>query len=247
MKRAILSFIVFVQILSSLYAQEIQEKNDWMVIGNVQYVTQHYWRGLGKGPFFGKAPAFEPTIAFTNGKWNLGVFSGASFDSVYKCMMPWVAYSPIKGLTIGLWDIYSPGKDFWHTNILDFSLETSKHFVDAMAAYKFPFNLELKAATLVFGGDANAEGKRNFTTYLETNYGYNWNNFLFYGAIGVTPWSGLYSKKAGIINLETKVQYTVPLFDNRAQLPIFIRAGYNPKADYFQFLAGAAIILPYNL
>ncbi|WP_010663720.1 hypothetical protein [Marinilabilia salmonicolor] len=215
--------------------------------GKVQYVTQHYWRGLGQGPLFGNAPAFEPSISFTGGKWNIGIFSGASFDNIYKCIMPWVQYSPTKGLTVGIWDIYSPGTDFWDTDITDFNLHTSDHYVDAILSYKFPWNLQLKVATLVLGGDPNEEGKRNYTTYLEANYAYKKDQLSLYAAIGATPKKGLYAKEAGIINLEAKIQYTILPYENSIQLPVFMRVGYNPVDDYFQFVAGAIILLPFNL
>lgn len=56
-----------------------QTTSDWKFLGSVQYVTQHYWRGLGRGPLFGDAPAFEPSIAFSNLHWNIGVFAGGHF------------------------------------------------------------------------------------------------------------------------------------------------------------------------
>lgn len=258
MKKTI-SIIAIMFFTISLFGQKEQEKNvqekpakstsNWLMIGTAKYVTQHYWRGIGKGGLFGKSPSFEPNIVFTNGKISVGLIGAASFDNIYKCMLPWVTYSPVKGLKIGIWDIYSPGTDFWKTNIFDFDLSSSKHFVDATLEYKFPFNLGVKWATLIAGGDPNPTNrdKRNFTSYFEVNYAYAWNRFSVAAAVGITPWKGLYySKKAGFNNLEATLKYKLPIYQ-KVSLPIWATCAYNPIADYFQFLAGASIVIPYKL
>lgn len=253
MKNALLLFTLLFATTFGLKAQTDSNQNEknhnWTFVGSAKYVTQHYWRGLGKGPLFGKAPAFEPNFLFTNGKFSAGVSFGASFDNVYKAMIPWVSYSPVKGLKIGISDIYSPGTNFWKTKITNFDLATSKHFVDATIDYKLPFNVGLKWATLIAGGDRKPgePTKRNFTSYAEINYGYKWDRISVSAAVGMTPWKGLYnSKKAGINNMEAKLQYTVPLY-GKMSLPVFAVTGYNPLADYFQFLVGASIVIPYKL
>ncbi len=206
-----------------LEPQEPQkEKNRWTVVGTVQYVTQHHWRGINKGPLFGKAPAFEPSIVFFNKYWNIGVFAASSFDGVYKTVLPWVSFSPVKGLWIGVGDIYSPGKEMWSKNPFDFGLTTSKHFVDAVISYQLPwFPLSMKWATIVAGKDPTAEGKRNFTSYGELSYGHSWKAFNIWGCVGMTPWEGLYYKeKGGINNIELKLQYTFKLY-KPVSLPLF--------------------------
>ena len=221
-------------------------RSDWKFLGNIQYVTQHYWRGLGKGPLFGEAPAFEPSISFYNKHWNIGVFAGGSFDGIYKTVMPWINYSPAKDLWIGLWDIYSPGRNFWNTNPFDFGTTTSKHFVDLMVTYQLPwFPLSLKAATVVFGGDPNADGNKNYTTYLETSYQHRWGKFSAWGGIGVTPWKGLYASRGGINNLELKLQYNFRLYQP-VTMPVFTKIAYNPVADKFHFVVGASLLIPYS-
>ncbi len=258
MKAKIITIAILLVFAFSVQAQESQSKSEtaktksnWTVIGNVKYVTQHYWRGLGVGPLFGDAPSFEPSITFTNGKFSVGVSTGASFDNVYKAMIPWVFYSPVKGLKIGITDIYSPGTKFWDTDITDFGLTTSKHFIDASIDYTFPFNLGFKWATLIAGFDPRPTDtinhKRNFTTYIEANYSYTFNRITASAAVAVTPWTGLYNKtKSGVNNIQATVKYTVPLY-GKSSLPIWATAGYNPLDDYFQFLVGASIVLPYNL
>ncbi len=221
-------------------------RSDWKFLGSVQYVTQHYWRGLGRGPLFGDAPAFEPSISLYNKHWNIGVFAGGTFDGVYKTVMPWINYSPVKNLWIGFWDIYSPGRNFWTTNPFDFSLTTSKHFVDLLITYQLPwFPLSLKAGTIVFGYDPNAEGKRNFTSYYEVSYLQRWNDFSIWGGVGVTPWKGLYASRGGVNNLELKLQYNFQLY-KPLTLPVFSKFAYNPISEQFHFVVGANLLIPYT-
>lgn len=250
MKTKVLLF--FTLICTAVFSQTNEETNKpstWTMVGNVQYVTQHHWRGLGKGAIFGEAPAFEPSVTFFNKHWNMGVFLGGSFDGVYKTVMPWVSFSPVKNLWIGIWDIYSPGKKMWTSEAkpFDFGLTTSNHFVDAMIFYQLPwFPLTLKWATIVAGKDPNAEGKRNFTSYAEISYGHRWNNFSIWGCVGATPWGGLYYKeKGGVNNLELKLQYSFRLY-KPITMPLFVKAAYNPLAEKFLFLAGASITIPYS-
>lgn len=261
MKKCTLILILLAAFTFQLYAQEQEpqeqlpqeqqepqkEKNRWTVVGNVQYVTQHHWRGIGSGALFGEAPAFEPSIAFFNKYWNVGVFAGGSFDGVYKAVMPWVSFSPVKGLWIGVWDIYSPGKEIWQKDPFDFGLTSSKHFVDATISYQLPWlPLSMKWATIVAGQDPNPDGKRNFTSYAEVSYVYNWRALGVYGYVGMTPWSGLYYReKGGVNHLELKLQYKFQLY-KPVTLPLFVKFTYNPLAEKFLFVAGASITIPYT-
>lgn len=248
MKKGLLLLIVSLTSMVVLAQSSSLSKSDWKLIGVAKYVTQHYWRGLGEGPIFGKAPAFEPSVTITNGKFSAGVASGASFDNVYKCMIPWVSFSPVKGLKVSLSDIFSAGTNFWDTDIFDFDLHSSKHFVDLSIDYKTDFNLGIKLATLVAGADRKPgePDKRNFTSYCELNYVYTWERWSAAAAIGVTPWEGLYSRdKAGVNNMEATLKYKLPVY-GKASMPVWIRAGYNSLANYFQFLAGASIVIPYD-
>lgn len=246
MKNAILLLMLLFLIIDGSNAQSDSTRSDWKFLGNIQYVTQHYWRGLGRGPLFGEAPSFEPSISFYNKYWNIGVFTGGSFDGVYKTVMPWVSYSPVKNLWIGLWDIYSPGRNFWSTDPFDFGLLTSKHFVDLLVTYQLPqFPLALKAGTIVFGFDPNGEGKRNFTSYYEVSYQHSWNNFSAWGGLGVTPRKGLYAAKGGVNNLELKLTYNFKLYAP-VSMPVFTKIAYNPIAEKFHFVVGANLLIPYS-
>ncbi len=123
MKKIFILIATFLCIYSNTISQEqsnVAKKSNWKMIANIQYVTQHYWRGLGKGPIFANSPAFEPSLTFTDGSWNMGVMTGTSFDNIYAAVVPWISYSPIKNLSIGIWDMYSPGSKFWETDPLDF-------------------------------------------------------------------------------------------------------------------------------
>ncbi len=249
MKKAVVIYSLISLFVLQAFSQGEKRNDNWTVVGNVQYVTQHYWRGLGKGPLFGEAPAFEPSVMFLNKNWNMGLFAAGSFDGVYKAVIPWISFSPVKNLWIGVWDIYSPGKKLWTSDAkpFDFGLTTSNHFVDAVVSYQLPwFPLSLKWTTLVAGKDPNAEGKRNFTTYTELSYSHRWNDFSVWGGVGVTPWKGLYHRaKGGVNNLELKLQYNFRLYEP-ITMPLFTKIAYNPLSEQFHFLVGANLIIPYT-
>ena len=251
MKKNILLLIML--ICTTAFAQtneETEEAPKWKMTVDVQYVTQHYWRGLGKGPLFGEAPSFEPSVMFRHKHWNIGVVTGSSFDGVYKAVVPWVSFSPVENLWIGIWDIYSPGSKMWTSEAkpFDFGLNTSNHFVDAVISYQLPrFPLTFKWMSIVAGKDPNLKtGKRNFTSYAEISYKHAWNQFSLWGGLGVTPWGGLYHRaKGGINNIELKAQYDFKIY-KPVTVPVFVRVAYNPLAEKFHIGGGVSIRIPYS-
>lgn len=221
----------------------VPHSHPWKINLSTTYVTQHYWRGIGRSGLFGKAPALEPQITFSHDKWILGVFAGASFDNIYKTVMPFVIYKVTPEFAVAVQDIYSPGTNFWNSKPLDFDLYTSKHFVDYYMTYRFQkFPLQLKWATVVLGSDPNAEGKRNFSTYAEISSGIKINKWQFDGYVGGTPWKGLYAKEAGITNLEAKAQYNFVINQN-VPFPVFVKVAHNPVAKTQHFIGGCTVNL----
>lgn len=252
MKKNIL--LLFMFICTTAFTQTNEEAKTeqtpkWKMVADVQYVTQHYWRGLGRGPLFGKAPAFEPNVMFIHKHWNIGVVAAGSFDGVYKAVVQSVSFSPVKNLWVGVWDIYSPGKKMWTAEAkpFDFGLNTSNHFIDAVVSYELPWlPLTLKWTSIVAGKDPNLDGDRNFTSYGEISYKHKWNQSSIWGGIGATPWSGLYHRaNGGINNLEMKVQYDFKLYQP-VTMPLFVKIAYNPLSDKFHFIGGASIKIPYS-
>lgn len=210
---------------------------------NVTYVTQHYWRGLGRGNLFGKGPALEPQLTFSKNKWSFGVFAGASFDNIYKTLMPFVIYKFTPEFLVGVQDIYSPGPGFWKTNPFNYDLHTSKHFVDYYMTYRMKkIPLQLKWTSIVLGYDPKTDGGRNFSSYTEIASWYNINKWQIDGYVGVTPWKGLYAKQGGINNLEAKLQYNFVINKN-VPFPVFVKVANNPISKQSHFVGGCAVNL----
>lgn len=221
----------------------VPHPHPWKINLTATYVTQHYWRGIGRGGLFGKAPSLEPQVTFTHQKWTFGVFAGASFDNIYKTIMPFVIYRVTPEFSVAVQDIYSPGTHFWDSKPLDFDLYTSKHFVDYYMVYRFKdFPVQLKWATVFLGKDPNADGNRNYSSYAEISSGFKLNKLQVDGYVGGTPWKGLYAKEAGITNLEGKVQYNFVINKN-VPFPVFIKVAHNPIAKTQHFIAGCTVNL----
>ena len=243
-EKAMFILVLLLMIPFFTHALEVEEpKNPLKITLSPTYVTQHYWRGIGRGKLFGEAPAFEPQITFAKGKWMFGLFAGASFDNIYKTAMPFVIYQVTPEFSVAVQDIYSPGAKFWDTNPFDFNLKSSYHFVDYYMTYRFRnFPLQLKWATVFLGKDPKPEGGRNFTSYAEIGYGVKYKKWQADAFIGTTPWKGLYATKAGINNLELKVQHNFVINQN-VPFPVFLKAGYNPIAEKGVIVAGATVNL----
>jgi len=58
-KKAMIIFVSFLMIPIFSNAQAVEEpENPLKTTLSATYVTQHYWRGIGRGKLFGEAPAF---------------------------------------------------------------------------------------------------------------------------------------------------------------------------------------------
>lgn len=243
--KKILTIIVLMLFSAIAFTQERKYSSEpWKINLNVHYTTQHYWRGIGRGGLFGKAPAFESTISFSNPKWYMGVFAGASMDNIYKTVMPFVMYRVTPQFAIAIQDIYSPGTNFWQSEPFDFDIHKSKHFVDYYMVYKFKkLPIGLKWASVVLGADPNDNGKRNFSSYFEISSSYQYKNWKISGAVGYTPWKGLYASEAGINNIEATLMYNLKVNDGGIALPVYVKATYNTITKYSHFIAGVSINL----
>lgn len=250
MKKIAITLILFLTIPLFTYAQAVKDslvttssKKPLKITLSATYVTQHYWRGIGRGKLFGNAPAFEPQLTLMKDKWTFGLFAGASFDNVYKTAMPFVIYQATPEFLVALQDIYSPGTDFWQKNPLDFNIHSSRHFLDFYMVYRFrSIPIQLKWASVVLGRDPKMEGGRNFSSYAEIGYGLKYKKWQTDAYIGVTPWKGLYAKKAGVNNMELKLQYNCVINQN-VPFPIFLKATYNPISELTHVVAGATVNL----
>ena len=74
-KNALLVFALISTMVFSQTNEEIDKSSTWTMVGNVQYVTQHHWRGLGRGRCL--EVRFEPSVTFYNEHWNMGVLPAA--------------------------------------------------------------------------------------------------------------------------------------------------------------------------
>lgn len=222
---------------------DVSVNNSWKINLSTTYVTQHYWRGIGRGGLFGKAPSLESQLTFSHRNLTLGVFGGASFDNIYKTLMPFVIYKVTPEFSVAVQDIYSPGTHFWDSNPTNFDIYTSKHFVDYYMVYRFKnIPLQLKWTTIFLGKDPNANGDRNYSSYAEVSTGMKVDQWQLDAYIGGTPWKGLYAKEAGISNLEGKIQYNF-MVNKNTPFPVFIKVAHNPIAKTEHFIAGCTINL----
>ncbi|MGI6572719.1 MAG: hypothetical protein ACOX19_04725 [Fermentimonas sp.] len=47
MKKAVVVYTLVSLFVLQAFSQGEKRNDNWTVVGNVQYVTQHYWRGFG--------------------------------------------------------------------------------------------------------------------------------------------------------------------------------------------------------
>ncbi|MFH0893713.1 MAG: hypothetical protein V2A54_04695 [Bacteroidota bacterium] len=102
--RKLLAFIAIVMLVNSAFAQDKKTKEKkWSVNATADFMSRYVWRGTD----FGASPSIQPTLSFTNGKFELGAWGAYATFSNYTETDLYAKYS-FKGFTVALTDYYIP-------------------------------------------------------------------------------------------------------------------------------------------
>jgi len=226
----------FIQTNIGIVAQTNERVSSFKV--TAEMVNHYVWRGsIATGS---PTPNFQPTLAFTKGRFEIGIWGSTDFVGSYKEVDPYV--SLIAGhLKLAITD-YN-----WNFNKADYfnykNRETGHRFEATIGFFcNDALPVSISWNTFLYGLDKKFEDstKQAFSTYIELGYSRGLASFFF----GFTPWSGYYnnygitafdpgiSKKSfSVVNLGVTVRKALKI-NKIFSLPLKATLVINPSATY---------------
>lgn len=199
-------------------------------------VSSYIWRGM-----YQTGASFQPTLGFGIGGFSLTAWGSTDFDGVSaasgaaaKEIDLTAAYTfGESGLTVSVADLWWAGQGagkYFHFN----SHETAHHF-EAGLAYTLPvekFPLSIAWYTMFAGMDKNAEGKQNYSSYVELNYPFTVKAVDLNLTCGVVPYEAPQYNCNGFAVTNVALKGTTAIkFTDKFSLPIFAQAIWNPRME----------------
>jgi hypothetical protein len=217
-------------------SQEVSSTSHFKVSADL--VSSYVWRGSLSTS--APTPNLQPTLAFTQGNFEIGVWGSTDFAGSYKELDTYLSYTA--GQFKFTFTDYN--WNFDKTNYFDYLNRATGHRLEGSIGYTGSENLPISITwnTMFYGFDKQADDttKQAFSTYIELGYSRGIATVFF----GFTPWTGLYNnygvtafdpeagkKSFSIVNIGTSVTKTVKITDSFS-LPVKATLIVNPSATY---------------
>ena len=201
-------------------------------------VSHYVWRGsMATGS---PTPNFQPTLAYTNGKFEIGFWGSTDFTGSYKEIDTYASYTT-GSIKLGFTDY---DWNFNHSGYFNYKNSETGHMFEGTIGFigteAFPVSVTWN--TMFYGLDkkSNDSTKQAFSTYIELGYTKGVACLFF----GFTPWSGFYNnygttnfdpaagkKTFSIVNIGASVTKALKITD-AFSLPIKATLVINPSASY---------------
>lgn len=237
-----LCFAVIAIMLFSCYIGSAQEDKPISTFSTgADLFNRYVWRGLD----YGSSPSIQPTIEYAH-KSGLKAGFWGSFNTLgnYNEIDFYVSYS-ISSFDIVLTDYFISESGIPSTKTfryLNFDNETTGHGTEFSLFWngteKLP--LTLMAGTFFWGADKNADGKQNYSTYIEAKYEFETKVGNIETIIGFTPAEGLYGNTLGVINLGIGTTKDIKITEHFS-LPVQSSVVVNPQTSNIFLLFGISL------
>lgn len=242
-KRAALCGAALVMGLTAVKAVEIPGKKSGVDVKvGADFVSSYIWRGT-----YNAGASMQPTLGFSVAGFSLTAWGSTDFRSGaegYKEIDFTAAYT-VKGFTVAVTD-YSWGKEGY--KYFNWQSHETNHYIEGSLTYVLPvekFPLSISWNTMFFGADKKADGKTNYSTYVELAYPFSVNRLGidFTAAVGFTPWAAesLYGTKGfDICNVSIGAAKSIR-FSEKFAMPVFTKLIFNPARNGVYFVVGLTI------
>lgn len=204
----------------------------------VDLVSHYIWRG--SLATVRPTPNFQPTLVFTKGNFEIGLWGSTDVTGSYKELDPYVFLTAghIKfGVTDYNWN-------FSQADYFNFKNSETGHMLEGTVGFTGTENFPVSVTwnTMFYGFDKYpADSTRQaYSTYVEVNY----SNGPVSVFLGFTPWSGYYNnygltsfdpdapgKTFSIVNIGASVTKSLKISDTFS-LPLKATLAINPSATY---------------
>ena len=244
MKRnTILFFCIITAWIADISFLQAQDKPKSKINITSDFVSRYVWRGLD----YGRAPSIQPTMAYTKGKIEIGVWGAFNTIGTYHEADLYAKYS-MKGFTLALTDYFIHNEtNSNNTRYFDYASKTTNHAFEGSLQYKGPekFPVSILAATYFYGNDRawgydaakDSTLKNYYSTYFELGYTLKCKEKTFDLFMGLTPMAGAYGNTSGVINMGLTTYKTIQVTD-KFELPLKASLIANPQAGNLYFVFG---------
>jgi hypothetical protein len=196
-------------------------------------------------------PNIQPTLAITNGIFELGVWGSTDFTGSYKEVDPYVSITA-GHLKLALTDY---NWNFEKANYFNYKNSETGHRFEGTIGFTGTESLPVSISwnTIVYGLDKKSDDstKQAYSTYIELGYSRGATSIF----IGFTPWAGYYNnygettfkpgankKTFSVVNIGASVTKALKITETFS-LPLKATLVINPTAtysrnDYFHLVFG---------
>jgi hypothetical protein len=201
-------------------------------------VSHYVWRGsMATGS---PTPNFQPTLAFSKGSFEIGIWGSTDFIGDYKEVDPYIS------LTAGQFKLAVTDYN-WNFDKADyFNYKNSEtgHRLEGTISFTGPEAMPISVTwnTMFYGLDKKSDDstRQAYSTYIELYYSKGAASFFF----GFTPWTGYYNnygvttfdpgadkKIFSIVNTGASVKKALKI-NETFSLPLRATIVINPSATY---------------
>lgn len=230
--------VMFAQ--EAVIEEEVESSKSEISIGADLY-SRYVWRGLD----FGSAPSIQPTFEYSHSSgFTVGCWGAFSTTGTYNEVDLYVGYE-IKGFSITLTDYFFPVSTVPAQNFekyFNYDNATTGHLFEGTIGWEGPdnFPLTLLAGAFVYGGDKDANGKQNYSSYAELGYTFSTKAGKLQPFMGFTPSEGLYGNTMGFVNIGLSTEKEIKLSE-AFSLPVSASVITNPQASNIYFVIGFSL------
>lgn len=241
---AAVAMILSVSSFSMIQAQDDEKGATFTVQGDI--VSSYIWRGM-----YQTGASFQPTLAVAAGGFSLTAWGSTDFDGYQaseglanKEIDLTAAYTfGNSGLTLSVADLWWAGQGA--NKYFNFESHETAHHFEAGLAYTLPIEklpLSIAWYTMFAGQDKNAEGKQNYSSYVEFNYPFSVKKVDLNVICGVVPYKApqYYANGFCVTNVALKGTTEIKITDTFS-LPIFAQAIWNPRLEDAHLVFGITL------
>lgn len=243
-KIAAVAMIFSLTSFSMINAQDDEKGAKFTVQGDV--VSSYIWRGM-----YQTGASFQPTFALGVGGFSFTAWGSTDFDGYQaseglanKEIDLTAAYTfGNSGLTLSVADLWWAGQGA--NKYFNFGSHETAHHFEAGLAYTLPVEklpLSIAWYTMFAGQDKNAEGKQNYSSYVEFNYPFTVKMVDLNVTCGVVPYKApqYYTNGFSVTNVALKGTTEIKITDTFS-LPIFAQAIWNPRLEDAHLVFGITL------
>jgi len=230
--------LAFLLVLTLLLSSNLTTNAQGKVTVSPSLTSRHYWRGI----MVSNTANLEVDMAYTNKNFTFGAWGGYGLDNTYSEFDFHVGYKFNEYVNIAVWDLYANRdratiNDY---NYLDFDRKTTNHLIDATININFGENFPLTASwsTMLYGRDLDAEGKQNYSSYLELGYPVEigGQNISFFAGMNMFE-ECVYGQSVGFVNVGASASHDIKISDNYS-LSTWAKIAINPQAETANLIFG---------